>query len=159
MTVGVSSEQKTECKEITYLGLFPLGTSPSGKDMSIKMNVYEFWRAILEQNEDAIRDYFHEDACVNWHCTNEHFSVDEFIIANCEYPGSWDGEVERVEKVNDLLITVTHVYPKDRTASFHVVSFIKVIGDKIAAIDEYWADDGSAPQWRLDKHIGKRIIK
>lgn len=123
------------------------------------MNIYEFWRDVLDQNEEAIRSYFREDAYVNWHCTNEHFSVDEFIIANCEYPDSWDGEVERVEKVNDLLITVTHVYSKDRTASFHVTSFIKVIRDKIAAIDEYWADDGSAPQWRLDKHIGKRIIK
>ena len=41
--------------------------------------------------------------------------------------------------------------------SFHVTSFIKAIDDKIIAIDEYWADDGIAPEWRLDKHIGKAI--
>ena len=81
----------------------------------------------------------------------------EFIIANCEYPGNWDGEVERVEKINDLFITVTHANPKDRTISVHVTSFIKVIDDKIVAVDEYWADDGIAPNWRLDKHIGKVI--
>lgn len=121
------------------------------------MDIYKFWKSILEQNAGAIRDYFHKNAYINWHCTNEHFNVDEFIIANCEYPGNWEGEVERVEKTNDLLITVTHVYLKDRTQSFHVTSFIRVINDKIVAVDEYWADDGLAPCWRLEKHIGKAI--
>lgn len=121
------------------------------------MDVYKFWKDILEQNADAIRGYFAKNAYINWHCTNEHFNVDEFIVANCEYPGNWDGEVERVEKADDLLITVTHVYPQDRTLSFHVTSFIKVVDDKITAVDEYWADDGTAPEWRLKKRIGKTI--
>ena len=121
------------------------------------MDIYKFWRDILEQNAENIKNYFHKDAYINWHCTNEHFTVDEFMIANCEYPGTWDGEVERVEMTNDLFITVTHVYSRDKTLSFHVTSFIKVIQDKIAAVDEYWADDGIAPQWRLDKHIGKSV--
>ena len=121
------------------------------------MDIYKFWKDILEQNAAAVRGYFSKDAYINWHCTNEHFNVDEFIIANCEYPGNWDGEVERVEKINDLFITVTHVYSKDRTLSFHVTSFMKVIDDKIAAVDEYWADDGAAPDWRVEKHIGRAI--
>lgn len=121
------------------------------------MDIYKFWKDVLEQNADAIKAYFDKNAYINWHCTNEHFNVDEFIIANCEYPGNWDGEVERVEKINDLFITVTHVYSEDRTLSFHVTSFIKVIDDKIAAVDEYWADDGMAPDWRLDRQIGKAI--
>lgn len=121
------------------------------------MDIYQFWKDVLEQNADAIREYFDKNAYINWHCTNEHFNVDEFIIANCEYPGDWEGEVERVEKTDDLWITVTHVYPKDRTLSFHVTSFIKIMDDKITAVDEYWADDGMAPKWRLDKQIGKAI--
>ena len=121
------------------------------------MDIYAFWRDVLAQNAEAIRGYFDKGASINWHCTNERFNMEEFIIANCEYPGDWDGEVERIEKINDLFITVTHVYSKDKTLSFHVTSFIKVINDKIAAIDEYWADDGIAPKWRLDKHIGKAI--
>lgn len=121
------------------------------------MDIYRFWKDVLAQDAESIRGYFAENAYVDWHCTNEHFTVDEFIIANCEYPGSWDGEVERVEQADGLLITVTHVYPKDRTLSFHVTSFIKVSDDKILAMDEYWADDGVAPKWRLDKHIGKAI--
>ena len=121
------------------------------------MDVHRFWKAVLAQDEDAIRVCFHEDAHVNWHCTNEHFTVEEFLIANCEYPGDWDGTVERIEVLDDLLITATKVYPKDRSASFHVVSFIKMRDGKIAFMDEYWADDGTAPQWRLDKHIGTPI--
>ena len=47
----------------------------------VEMNVYDFWKAVLAQDEQEIRKYFHNDAYVNWHCTNEHFTVDEFIIA------------------------------------------------------------------------------
>lgn len=121
------------------------------------MNIYKFWEAVLAQDENEIRKYFYEDAYVNWHCTNEHFNVDEFIIANCEYPGEWDGRVERVETIDNLTVTVTNVYPRDRSISFHVTSFVQIKDDKIVSIDEYWADDGDAPQWRLEKHIGKAI--
>ena len=121
------------------------------------MDIKKFWSAILAQNEQEIREYFHQEAYVNWHCTNEHFNVDEFVVANCEYPGNWGGIVERVETIEDLIITVTLVYPKERNISFHVTSFIKIKNDKIVSMDEYWADDGNAPQWRLDKHIGTAI--
>ncbi len=108
------------------------------------MNIKEFWKAVLAQDEKNIRKYFHKEAYVNWHCTNEHFTVDEYIIANCEYPGEWDGVVERMETLNDLIITVTHIYLKDRSVSFHVTSFIQIKEDKITAMDEYYADDGMA---------------
>ncbi len=121
------------------------------------MDIYKYWKDVLEQNADAVKGYFDKNAYINWHCTNEHFNVEEFINANCEYPGRWDGEVERFERINDLFITVIHVYSADRTLSFHVTSFIKTVDDKIVAVDEYWADDGTAPDWRLDKHIGKAI--
>ncbi len=111
----------------------------------------------MEQKEEAIREYFCECAYVNWHCTNEHFTVEEFIRANCQYPGEWDGEVERIENTGNLFITVTHVYPQDRSASFHVTSFIRVQDDKIMSLDEYWADDGEAPQWRQKMCIGRPI--
>ena len=59
------------------------------------MNIKQFWKAVLDQDEEEIRKYFHRDAYVNWHCTNEHFTVDEYIIANCEYPGEWDYRTDR----------------------------------------------------------------
>lgn len=121
------------------------------------MEIQQFWQDVLRQDEDAIRAYFHKDACIKWHCTNEEFSVDEFIKANCEYPGDWDGKVERIEKIDDLLITVTHVYPKDHASSFHVTSFIQLKDNLIQSLDEYWADDGEAPAWRKEMKIGASI--
>ena len=85
---------------------------------------------------------------MNWHCTNEHFNVNEYIRANCEYPGEWTGELERTEKAGDMIITAAHVYPKDKSWSLHVTSFFKLEDSKIKSIDEYWAEDGEAPEWR-----------
>ena len=80
------------------------------------MDIKEFWRAVLRQNADTIRQYINPDAYVNWHCTNEHFTVEEFIRANCEYPSERDGEVEKIVTTDDMIITATRVYPKDRSA-------------------------------------------
>lgn len=121
------------------------------------MDIHAFWKAVLAQDARTLRSFFHPDAIVNWHCTNEQFSVSEYIVANCEYPGQWDGEIERIEQLGDLIITVTLVYPVDKSCSFHVTSFLKTYDGKIQTMDEYWADDGSPPQWRLDKHIGKPV--
>ncbi len=112
------------------------------------MDIQKFWKAVLQQNAEEIRLFFEDTAYVNWHCTNEHFTVNEFIRANCEYPGQWDGIVERIEQTGNLTITVTRVFTTDRDLSFHVVSFIRIENDKITSIDEYWGDDGMAPQWR-----------
>lgn len=123
------------------------------------LDIHKFWKAALKQDACAMKAFFDADAYVNWHNTNEHFTVDEFIRANCEYPGHWDGEIERIEKTGNLIITVTRVFAADKVLSFHAVSFIGTREDKIISIDEYWGDDGPAPQWRLDKCIGNPIWK
>lgn len=121
------------------------------------MDIKSFWKEVLRQNAGEIRKYFMKDAYINWHCTNEHFNVEEYIKANCEYPGEWDGIVERIEELGNLIITAVNVYTADKSMSFHVVSFFRIKDGKIASLDEYWGDDGSAPQWRLDKDIGLPI--
>ena len=73
-----------------------------------------------------MKKFFHENAFVEWHNTNEHFTAGEFIRANCEYPGEWDGEIERMEEIGDLLITVVHVFSPDKGLSFHATSFIQI---------------------------------
>lgn len=116
-----------------------------------------YWYDVASQNRNNLRNYFKDDAVINWHNTNESFTVDEFIIANCDYPGKWIGEVERIEMINDNAITVTRVRNQNNSTSCHVVSFFRFQGNKIIRIDEYWGDDDLPPQWRLEKQIGKPI--
>ncbi len=121
------------------------------------IDIAKFWDAVLKQDREAIRSFFDADAYVNWHNTNEHFTVEEFIRANCEYPGDWTGQVEKEIHAGDTIITATHVMTKDGKLSFHVTSFIQVKDGKIVAVDEYWGDDGEAPGWRQDMKIGSKI--
>ena len=79
------------------------------------IDITEFWKYVLEQNAEKIRTFFCRDASVHWHCTNEHFTVEEFIRANCEYPGDWEGEMQRVEQAGDVIIVVVHVYNQDKS--------------------------------------------
>ena len=81
------------------------------------MDIKAFWDAVLRQDAGAIREYFHPDAWVNWHNTNEHFTVEEFIRANCEYPGEWDGDVEQIITTDTHIITATHVFSNLDNAS------------------------------------------
>lgn len=124
----------------------------------MKETIKVYWKDTLAQDAIAMKLYFTNDAYINWHNTNEHFSVDEYIRANCEYPGFWSGDIEKYIEYQNEVITVVHVYLKDKSASFHVTSFFQISQDgKIKAIDEYWGDDGQPPKWRLDKHIGTAI--
>lgn len=123
------------------------------------MNVNAFLDAVLLQKQDELRNFFHADACIRWHCTNELFSVEEYVRANCEYPGNWAGEIERIEQTGDTIILACRVYSLDENSSFHVVSFIRIKDDLILEMDEYWSDDGAAPKWRRQMKIGKPITQ
>ena len=121
------------------------------------MDIHKFITAVLRQDAAEIRTFFHSDAYVNWHNTNEHFTVEEYIQANCEYPGNWAGEIEKIMQAQNMLVAAIHVYSTDHKISCHCTSFIQLREDKIACMDEYWGDDGDIPQWRKEKQIGTRI--
>ena len=121
------------------------------------MDIQNFITAVLRQDAEAMRKIFLPDAYINWHNTNEHFTLEEYIRANCEYPGDWTGEIEKIIQAQDMLIVVAHVCRIDFTLSCHCASFIKLRSNKIVCIDEYWGDDSDAPEWRKEKHIGTRI--
>lgn len=44
-----------------------------------------YWRAVLNQDAEAMRGFLCEDASVRWHNTNEEFTREEFIRADYEY--------------------------------------------------------------------------
>jgi len=109
--------------------------------MDINNFIIEYWKNIASQNEMGLKKFFHEDACIRWYNTNEQFNVSEFLRANCEYPGDWCGEVERIEKTANTVITVTHVWTKGM--SFHATSFFEIIEGKIKTLDEYLSHTSS----------------
>lgn len=121
------------------------------------MDIETYWNDVISKRREAIPDYFCENAIIRWHCTNEQFNVAEYVRANCDYPGEWDGEIERVEKNGNIIIIAGRVTPMDQSDSFHVVSFIRMKDDKILELDEYWSDDGDVPAWRKEMKIGKPI--
>ena len=120
-------------------------------------DVYKFFDMVLSQNALEIKKFFCEDAYIDWHNTNERFTVDEFIEVKCTYPDKCGGEVERVEQIGNLLIAVAKVINVFDKSSFYVNSFILLENDKIVKLDEYWGDNGEIPQWRIIKNIGVKI--
>ena len=126
--------------------------------MDKKDLITAFWRDVAEQNAAGLRRYFAEDAVIRWHNTNELFTVEEYILANCEYPGTWMGEMERLVEGNEgTMITVVRVHDPEESVSVHATSFIRLEAGQIVEMDEYWGDDGRIPKWRQDKKIGRHI--
>ena len=114
-----------------------------------------FIQAVASQNANALRGYFTPDAVICWHDSNEQFTVDEYIRANCEYPGDWGGEAQRVEKIEGGIVTVTKIFSKE--SSHLVTAFIKLAKGRISRLDEYYSDSSEAPNWRKEMKIGKPI--
>ena len=81
----------------------------------------------------------------------------EYVRANCEYPGNWQGEVQRVEPIDGGVVMVTRISSEESTHL--VVAFVKVINGKIARLDEYYSDCVEVPAWRQEMNIGKPINK
>ena len=62
-----------------------------------ELDISAYWAAALAQRAEEMEAFFAPGAQVLWPNTNERFTAEEFIRANCEYPGAWEGEIERVE--------------------------------------------------------------
>ncbi len=125
--------------------------------MDLKKTAEALFQSTVMQEAEQMKEYFKEEARINWHNTDESFTRDEYIRANCEYPGSFLGNVERMELTGNVVILVGAVKPKDSVVSLHVTSFYEFNEDKVIRLDEYWGEDGKAPQWRIDMKIGCSI--
>lgn len=119
--------------------------------------IADLWDYIAKQDAQKIKEYFHKNAVIYWHNTNERFTLPEYIRANCEYPGNWQGKVERIEILNDTIVCVARVWATDNSSSHHVCVFYAISNNQIIKADEYWGDDGPPPQWRTEKNIGRPI--
>ena len=129
-------------------------------------NIQDFLNAIVTQDAEKLRTFFEPDADIVWSNTNEQFTVDEYIRANCEYPGTWQGEIESIDIIkNDgwgdqRVVFVARVWDDNgfvaRTTSF--IDFGDTEHELIQDLVEYWSVPSKPPQWRKDMKIGKRWI-
>ncbi|AOT68935.1 hypothetical protein [Geosporobacter ferrireducens] len=125
--------------------------------MNYQECIIGLWNDMDKQNWSNISKYFDDEAIINWNNTNERFNVQEFIRVNEEYPGDWNIRIERLECIDSLVISVVKVQLKNEDISFHATSFFEFNNEKIKVLNEYWGDDGKAPQWRIEKQIGRPI--
>lgn len=114
-----------------------------------------YWNVTLAQQAEHMRPFFDQNASILWHNTNECFTVEEYIRANCEYPGDWQGSIISCFPIEQGFITITHVYGEG--VSFHVTSIFTCVKESILKLEEYWSEDGKAPDWRRALHIGTTI--
>jgi|GEM_PF-124060 len=139
-------------KPIVAIGKFGKAESSHG------FNAHKFVLDVAKQNAEALREYFTSDATICWHDSNEQFTVDEYIRANCEYPDDWIGEILRVEKTEDGMVIVTKMFSAE--SSHLITAFAKLADGKICRLDEYYSDYNDCediPDWRKAMKIGKPI--
>lgn len=125
--------------------------------MKNEMFVVELFKAVIQQDKEKLRTFFDEDAIIRWHNTDEEFTIEEYVQANCEYPGTWEGKIEQVEWLDNKIIYAAKVWSPEPKMVSHVTSFLTMKGDKILRMDEYFGDDGEPPQWRKEMNLGKKI--
>ena len=158
---GRSHEHCGQCSDFPCDLLGEFAYDKEQGDNGLRIETCRLWYAkqfmayVVGQNADALPKHFTPDAVICWHDSNELFTVAEYIRANCEYPGEWKGEVERIEKIDGGFVLVTRICSDEST---HLItSFVTTQDGKISRLDEYYADCGEAPKWRKDMNIGKPI--
>ncbi len=112
--------------------------------------IRDLWQAVAEQDEEKLTRFFTPDARILWPNTDESFDLEGYLRANCDYPGQWSGEVEKIAV--DGSWSVARVWPAEGTAA-RAVSFYQWRDGKIVQMTEYWGDIGPAPEWRIKKNL------
>ena len=112
------------------------------------MDFERYWRDCIGQDKEALRAWFWPDARIAWPCTGEVFTVEEFLLANCEYPGDWTGELLRTTPTPTGAVTEVRIASADDQYSCHAASLFTLHQGKIVSLTEYYADDGPPPDWR-----------
>ena len=131
--------------------------------MPDNFDIHSFFEAVINQDKDKLRDFFDDDATIIWANTNEQFTVDEYIRANCEYPGKWGGKVEDFDVIKDTSderrMVFTAIVKNAEGYAARTVSFIDFAQNEDELIDvlvENWSDITDPPAWRREMNIGRR---
>lgn len=118
--------------------------------------VKRFWQLFDAAEFEEAGNLFSPNAIIRWWNTREEFKEsNKFIEANRIYPGRWRISVERLECINNLVITVVKVVEND--ISFYATSFFTLEEERIIRIDEYWGENSEAPEWRVKASLSDKF--
>lgn len=122
--------------------------------MCEKEVIKSLWNTIAQMKWDSLRDYFHEDARIEWPCTNEIFDVSGFIVANAKYPSNWKETLKEVHKMDDEWISFTTV--ENEEMKFSAISIFTFKDQRISYLREYWCSHEAAPLWRQKLNLNHK---
>ena len=115
-----------------------------------------FEAAVAGQDRERLRACFVPTAVIRWPNTDEEFDLEDYLTANCDYPGNWLGQTERTEQMEDGAVAVARIWAADGSVSLRVISFFRFAADgRIAELTEYYSDDGPVPLWRQELKLGR----
>jgi len=110
-----------------------------------------YWKAVEQKNKTDFSTYFHEDAMIYLHDTNDEFPPEYYIREEDNFGNDWHTTVDRIEKLeNGQVMTITFHRSSDWIG--FVTSFFTFKDDKIIELNEYYSpcDNNIVPQWRDD---------
>jgi hypothetical protein len=110
--------------------------------------VRAMWAAFEARDWPQARALLHADLQATWWTSGERFTnADVFIRAQAEYPEGWTIRLIDCDMLRDgRVLSIVRVDHPPQT--FYATSLFRLDGDRIVAIDEYWATAEAAPAWR-----------
>lgn len=123
--------------------------------MDMERFAKRYWKYIADQDGQLLEKCFCADAQIRLQCTDEEFTVSDFVRVHCERPGKRKVKIERMHRVGETLVTVVRLWMEG--TSYYITSFFQMAGGRVSVLDEYWGENIPAPTWRTEAQIGSPI--
>ena len=138
----------------SVISVKPLDGAPWPAILDPAAQVRTLWARTQARDWSGVRSLFAPDASAVWWTSGERFLDREAIVrVNAIYPEGWTIKVLEINALVDGRVhSVVHVdHPPH---GFFANSLFRFDGDRIAAVDEYWATRETPPAWRNAQTLG-----
>jgi hypothetical protein len=116
------------------------------------------WQRYQARDWDGARTLLADDATCVWWTSRERFTGGDSIVhVNAVYPDGWQIVPIEAHPLPDGRV-VTLVRVDHGEACFYATSWFTFAGERIAAIEEYWATVEAPPGWRDRGLPGRDVL-
>ena len=117
--------------------------------MDITTFLTNYWEHVARKNREAFVGYFHSEAVIYLHDTNEKLTPETYMTHSSEYEGDWQVAVDRIDQLeNGQVVTIT--FHRSESWIGFITSFFTLEDGKIIELHEYFSQCDEIPQWRDD---------